>query len=487
MLNRLIVLGALCYAIFYILRDFLPPYVLTSGVLLFVVTFAFNEYQEKKKRYIDIKIGDLVGYKTKFKFFTLHYSLYRYVDIYQAIQTYTKDYQKITFIQSAHYEMLSYLLEYKWIGVEDRKINSSPSSSLKISHEEDIFVPVDCFWVFFKENNTPTIIRLKQRNAMLFLEIACASSESADKIKDKIEEIAIKNSVYKSKILSISYDHEVQNEDGETIFNNDININFLAPKPINPENIVLEEGILQIIQRNVFDFFKHAPVLSEHKVPLNRGLLFYGSPGTGKTFTCHYIYHELQGVTCIVASGQSLVHIKSVCNIARMLQPALVILEDVDLVFAAREINLYSSALGELMDQLDGFKPADNIVFILTTNSLDRMEKAIKDRPGRINQIVHFDVPNRELRIRYLKNYLQHCDISKIDFNNLANMIDGVSQAFIKDWVFRAIQVALEMKNYEKQEKIALEEQHFEVALKEIIKYNNQAAYSIVGYKNDIL
>ncbi len=487
MFNRLIALGVIIYGVITFLGAEMPYYMTAFFIFVLILAFLAYEYTQKQIYFIDIKIGGIVGYQTRFKFFTLYYSLYRYVDMYQAINQYVTDFKNIQTIPSSHYEFLSTLLEYKFWGLPYRKINSASSYSLKVSHDQEIFVPEDCCWVIPDHAGFPVILRLKRRNSLLYMEIAGANSELADKIKEKIEDIALKNSIYKSKLLSISYDHEVQNDDGETVHVNDININFLAPKPISPENIVLEDEIMQIIQRNVFDFFTHSAQLAQHKIPLNRGLLFYGSPGTGKTFTCHYIYHELKDVTCIVASGQSLVHIKSVCNIARMLQPALVILEDVDLVFAAREINLYSSALGELMDQLDGFKPDDNIVFILTTNSLDRMEKAIKDRPGRINQIVHFDVPNRELRLRYLKNYLRHCNTEKIDFENLSKKIDGISQAFIKDWVFRAIQVALEAKSYETQEIVVLEETHFDVALKEIIKYNNQAAYSIVGYKNDVL
>jgi hypothetical protein len=36
-----------------------------------------------------------------------------------------------------------------------------------------------------------------------------------------------------------------------------------------------------------------------------------------------------------------------------MLQPSLVILEDVDLVFASREINLYSSVLGYVESRVE--------------------------------------------------------------------------------------------------------------------------------------
>ena len=49
-----------------------------------------------------------------------------------------------------------------------------------------------------------------------------------------------------------------------------------------------------------------------------------------------------------------------------------VILEDVDLVFNTREINPYGTALGDLMDQLDGFTPDEEVIFVLTTNAIAR-------------------------------------------------------------------------------------------------------------------
>ena len=107
--------------------------------------------------------------------------------------------------------------------------------------------------------------------------------------------------------------------------------------------------------RNLFEFHEKRELLHSVGLPNKKGLLFYGPPGTGKTYTCKYIYSNLPGVTCLVVSGKSLTQIKTVCNVAKMLQPSLVVLEDVDLVFTTREISLYSSVLGDMLvdDQRD--------------------------------------------------------------------------------------------------------------------------------------
>ena len=122
-------------------------------------------------------------------------------------------------------------------------------------------------------------------------------------------------------------------------------------------------------------------------------MLLYGPPGTGKTFACRYLCGKLSGTTRIIVTGTALLQVTQIYNLARMIQPSLVILEDVDLVFASRQVNLYSSVLGELLDQMDGLRPYEDISFILTTNAIDRMEAAIKDRPGRISQCIFFGAP----------------------------------------------------------------------------------------------
>jgi len=38
---------------------------------------------------------------------------------------------------------------------------------------------------------------------------------------------------------------------------------------------------------------------------------------------------------------------------------------------------------------MDGLRPHEDVGFVLTTNAIDRIEAAIKDRPGRISQCIH--------------------------------------------------------------------------------------------------
>lgn len=486
MFSRVLAVAIVIFLIVTFLRPHLPDGLVAFLIFTLLGGYIFYEYKRRIKVYIDLKIGSLVGFKTDFHFYTIGYPQYRYVDIYNAVNSYIAQQKDVTIIETTNEGFLTYFMYMDWFGDDEKRITKGSSMHFKTSHKDEVFIPRQRIWIIKRGEKDQLILHIKFHE-QTYLEVACLKEALVDEIIDFVNAESVKNSIYKNKLLSLNYDNEIQGNDGETMYYRDVDITFLPPKAMAEDSIVLEEDILNIVKRNVFDFFTHKDKLTTFKVPLHRGLLFYGSPGTGKTYTCHYIYHTLKDVTCIVASGNTLIHVKSVCNLARMLQPALVILEDVDLVFASREINAYGGTLGELMDQLDGFKADDNVVFILTTNSLDRMEAAIKDRPGRINQIVHFDVPAKNLRIKYLKNYLERYDTTNLDVEALAQKIEGVSQAFIKDLVFRAVQMALEENNYQNQETVGLQMSHFDTALKEIIKYNSQAAYSILKYKDDIL
>jgi SpoVK/Ycf46/Vps4 family AAA+-type ATPase len=180
-------------------------------------------------------------------------------------------------------------------------------------------------------------------------------------------------------------------------------------------------------------------------------------------------------------TGKGLGQVRTICSLARLLHPSVLVLEDVDLIFTSREINLYSTALGDMMDELDAFKREESVLFILTTNSIERLEAAIKDRPGRISQCIFFGPPTRDLRIRYLKRYLEAYDTSNLSMEYIADVSDGGSQAFLEELVYRTVQIAAEGNG----DKIVLKDEYFKEAVDEMTGHQDQSAGSILGFRFD--
>ena len=85
---------------------------------------------------------------------------------------------------------------------------------------------------------------------------------------------------------------------------------------------------------------------------------------------------------------------------ARVLEPATIILEDVDLIGTQRDRQMVdaNALLFELLNQMDGLADDADILFLLTTNRPDVLEPALAARPGRIDQAIAVPPPDEDCR-----------------------------------------------------------------------------------------
>lgn len=114
--------------------------------------------------------------------------------------------------------------------------------------------------------------------------------------------------------------------------------------------------------------------------PVKRGLLFYGEPGTGKTYTAKWLAQTLEGVTVILLTGKNLWLIKQCCQLARIFEPSLVIVEDMKRLIARTE-GASPAFIAELVRKAT--------LFALEDNSLHEGTPKVTDR--------HFDLALREM------------------------------------------------------------------------------------------
>ena len=183
----------------------------------------------------------------------------------------------------------------------------------------------------------------------------------------------------------------------------------------------------------------------------------------------------------MIATGHALTQIKAVCDLAKMFQPSLVILEDVDLMFSERETNPYTPLLGELLDELDGFQQNDQIIFILTTNAIERVEGAIKNRPGRISQCIYLGPPNGKLRREYLSVLMKPYNTHAVNLDLVVTETEGVSQAFLKEMIFRRSQIATEC-NVD-GEGVTLKQNDLTTAISEMTSGGGRWGKRIIGFQ----
>lgn len=263
------------------------------------------------------------------------------------------------------------------------------------------------------------------------LEVMAASRDRAERFLTQLRSRVHRLSVYRGQILTL---------DG----GRGLNVNFHRLPEISRDQIILPEATLARIERQTIGFAKHAEALRRAGRHLKRGVLLHGPPGTGKTLTAMYLATQMQGRTVLLVTGAGHGLIEQVCWFARTLQPATVILEDVDLIAQERENNPRCTGplLFELLNQMDGLAEDADVLFLLTTNRPEALEPALAARPGRIDQAVEVPLPDAECRRRLLDLYGQGADLRLTDLGGLVKRTEGASAAFIKELVRRAALLA---------------------------------------------
>jgi AAA+ superfamily predicted ATPase len=456
-----------------------------AGVAFLVAHFVSLATEKVDARLArQLNLGSLKGLHV----FSKSFPGYRFVDVYRAAERFAKKEGSFVVFDTQHAEDLNSIVNSQFYGQQGGQVRQPTQVPKDVAYDREEFFPTDRFWVRKRDRSDGKAglailrVRVMDYTGEISLEMAAFNGGAAERATEAIIKDSIAQSIYRNQLLQISFDSGVKDEYGEMNSNGPFSLLFMARRNVTSEQIILDDDVRQILERNVFDFHRKRHDLQKHGIPSKKGILFYGPPGTGKTYTCQYIYSTLPNVTTLVVTGQSLLHVKTICNLARMLQPSLLVLEDVDLIFASREINLYSTALGDLMDELDGFQSDEPVTFLLTTNAIDRLEQAIKDRPGRINQCIYFGPPNATLRKLYIQRYLQPYDSSQLDLDAVVAETRGTSQAFLKELIFRAVQIALEDAG-RNGELVSLRNADFTAAMKEMTQFDEKATGSIMGFR----
>jgi cell division protease FtsH len=223
-------------------------------------------------------------------------------------------------------------------------------------------------------------------------------------------------------------------------------IAFLERPSMDRSQLVLPDGALERIEGHVLGPTLHRDALISSGRHLARGLLLWGSPGTGKTHTVRYLTSRLTDATIILLSGGSLGMIGAFGTLAKRLAPSVFVLEDVDLVAQERTFGPFGSnpALFELMNQMSGLGDDADVAFVLTTNRPDALEPALAARPGRVDLAVEIPLPDREARRKLIDLYGRGLDLEIADLQPILDRTEGVTASFVKELLRKATLIAAE-------------------------------------------
>jgi hypothetical protein len=254
-----------------------------------------------------------------------------------------------------------------------------------------------------------------------------------------LEDSVLKAESYRGKILSL--EQSEHSYSGESC-----GIKVHRLRTVNREQVILPRATLDLLDRNVIQFVRQRPQLAKFRQATKKGLLFYGPPGTGKTHTIHYLTRALEGHTTLLVTAEQVGLLGEYMTLARLLQPSIVVIEDVDLIARDRsQLDMCEEVmLNKLLNEMDGLKEEADILFILTTNRPEALERALASRPGRVDQAIEFPLPDEEGREKLVRLYSQGLRVSEEVVTLIVKKTDRVSAAFIKELMRRSVQFHLE-------------------------------------------
>ena len=269
------------------------------------------------------------------------------------------------------------------------------------------------------------------------IEAACGRPDRAQAVVDAIGRLAIELNVFRGHVISF----------GDEVFGHHRTslLSFVDRPQVDRDEVVLPPELLDGIERQVLGVARHSARLLASGQHLRRGVLLYGVPGTGKTHTVRYLLGQLSGVTVVLLSGTALGMIGAACSVARVLQPSVVVVEDVDLIAEERAHRPgQNPLLFELLNEMDGLGHDIDVAFLLTTNRADLLEQALAMRPGRVDHAAELPVPDAEARRRLVGLYRGKLELDLSDPDAVITRTEGVTASFIKELLRRAALQAAE-------------------------------------------
>jgi ATPase family associated with various cellular activities (AAA) len=276
----------------------------------------------------------------------------------------------------------------------------------------------------------------------LWVEVAVPAGEAGAEItRDvfaELERAVAQARTYRGKVLSLEQaTHYAGMASG-------VKVHRLPP--VAADEVILPEATRKLLDRNVLSFMNARDGLRALGLQTKKGILLYGPPGTGKTHTIRYLASSLKGTTTLIITAEQVGLLAQYMSLARLLQPAMVVIEDVDLIARSREETsgvCSEVLLNRLLNEMDGLQENADILFVLTTNRPRALEAALAQRPGRIDQAIEVPLPDEGCREKLVRLYSRGLKLGPALVALAAKRTEGVSAAFIKELMRRTAQAAI--------------------------------------------
>lgn len=210
------------------------------------------------------------------------------------------------------------------------------------------------------------------------------------------------------------------------------------------DDLFLPDGMKKQIRGTVEGFLASKEFYASKRIPWKRGILFFGSPGSGKTTTIKTIIstYDFKPVTVMTGQQTNDEVITEAFEYAQEQEPALLYFEDLDTLLGNGNVSL-----SHFLNLMDGVNSRNGILVIATANDLSRLGgamDAVLDRPSRFDRKWEFPLPTEDLAIKYLKKwYGNTISVKNLNFIVKNAVEKKFSYAYLKELYITSAYYAL--------------------------------------------
>jgi transitional endoplasmic reticulum ATPase len=185
-----------------------------------------------------------------------------------------------------------------------------------------------------------------------------------------------------------------------------------------------------------------------------KGVLLFGSPGTGKTLLAKAVANESDAHFVSISGpelvskfvGESEEKLRGIFREANEKAPSIIFMDEIDAIAPKREEatnEVERRMVSQLLTLMDGMAARGQVIVLAATNRPDAVDPALR-RPGRFDREIEIGIPDTQSRNEILQIHTRNMPLSKdVDLDELAAITHGYTGADLSALVKEAAMVSL--------------------------------------------